>query len=153
MPPTQWLIKTVLAAIATLAVASLVGIGIERVVPTSVLAVLLVATFLTRAAVGARQRGARWLGLHDLIRTHGFEIGLAAIGLVALGVRVAGIDLGLGHERTDIDGRCHAARGTPRRRCPVDRGPGDADVVVAHRGVDDLGPAGRSRGLRPTHGP
>ncbi len=83
-------------AVALLLVASLFGLGLERFVSTGLL-------------LGALTILLAWHRLPDLTGivewswARRFEVGLAGVGLLALGVRLAGLGLGLGHEGTDID--------------------------------------------------
>jgi 4-amino-4-deoxy-L-arabinose transferase-like glycosyltransferase len=80
-------------------VARLGGVGRDWLPPPAWLAVLLLCLHAWDG-LWARRRGVDWRGG---LQRHGFAIGLGAIVVLAMLVRLCGISLDLGHQPLDID--------------------------------------------------
>ena len=83
--------------------ASLAGAGPSWLPLAALLLLFILSPFIVETALTAAQPRRAWLAVGDVLRRRWFEASLGAIALAALGVRLVGVGVGLGHERIDID--------------------------------------------------
>lgn len=103
MAPFERALRIARTAAAALMLASLGGLGPRWLPPAGILIVILLDPAVVDRISSAYASYGRGLGLAGLLRRRWFEASLVVVALTGLGIRLVGIDLGVGHEWLGID--------------------------------------------------